>query len=194
MGGFDEPRPLQLQQSVFADDRSRSRRANPHVAIRHEDPDEFGDPFDVDKRSRPLHTGADLHEQIGAACQNLRVWITVEQLNGVPDRLWRFVSGSEHEHPKDVVGYAILSCTRLTARKGSANPLTWPFVVEPHTDTLIDARDCHPEKLVDFGYRAVHEMTVQAKAIAAFFGNGPKLSYWNGCSSGGKQGLKGQLG
>jgi tannase/feruloyl esterase len=49
----------------------------------------------------------------------------------------------------------------------------------------------HPEKLIDFGYRAVHEMTVKAKAIiAAFYGDGPKLSYWNGCSSGGKQGLK----
>ena len=49
----------------------------------------------------------------------------------------------------------------------------------------------HPEKLIDFGYRAVHEMTVEAKAIvAAFYGNDPKLSYWVGCSSGGKQGLK----
>jgi feruloyl esterase len=49
----------------------------------------------------------------------------------------------------------------------------------------------HPEKLVDFGYRAVHEMTVKAKAImAAYYGAGPKFSYWNGCSSGGKQGLK----
>ena len=49
----------------------------------------------------------------------------------------------------------------------------------------------HPEKLIDFGYRAVHEMTVDAKAIvAAYYGNGPRLSYWVGCSSGGKQGLK----
>ncbi len=49
----------------------------------------------------------------------------------------------------------------------------------------------HPEKLIDFGYRAVHEMTVKAKAIiAAYYGNGPRLSYWVGCSSGGKQGLK----
>jgi feruloyl esterase len=48
----------------------------------------------------------------------------------------------------------------------------------------------HPEKLVDYGYRAVHEMTVAAKAIvAAFYGNGPWLSYWNGCSTGGRQGL-----
>ena len=49
----------------------------------------------------------------------------------------------------------------------------------------------HPEKLIDFGYRSVHEMTLKAKAIvAAFYGNGPRFSYWNGCSSGGKQGLR----
>ncbi len=49
----------------------------------------------------------------------------------------------------------------------------------------------HPEKLTDFAYRAVHEMTVQAKAIiGAFYGDPPKLSYWNGCSTGGRQGLK----
>src|SRR5579859_7674712 len=34
-------------------------------------------------------------------------------------------------------------------------------------------------------------MTVQAKSIiAAYYGGAPKFSYWNGCSSGGKQGLK----
>jgi len=49
----------------------------------------------------------------------------------------------------------------------------------------------HPEKLIDFGYRAVHEMTVQSKAIiAAYYGDAPKLSYWNGCSAGGRQALK----
>ena len=49
----------------------------------------------------------------------------------------------------------------------------------------------HPEKLVDFAYRAVHEMTVKAKSIvSAFYGEAPKLSYWNGCSTGGRQGLK----
>ncbi len=49
----------------------------------------------------------------------------------------------------------------------------------------------HPEKLVDYGYRSVHEMTVKSKAIiAAYYGKGAKLSYWNGCSAGGKQGLK----
>lgn len=41
----------------------------------------------------------------------------------------------------------------------------------------------HPEKVTDFGYRAVHEMTVKAKAIvAAFYDKSAKYSYWNGCS------------
>src|SRR5262249_60839440 len=48
-----------------------------------------------------------------------------------------------------------------------------------------------PEKLIDFSWRSEHEMTVKAKAvIQAFYGSGPKLSYWNGCSTGGRQGLK----
>ncbi len=49
----------------------------------------------------------------------------------------------------------------------------------------------HPEKVVDFGYRSEHEMTVKAKAlIEAFYGNPARMSYWNGCSTGGRQGLK----
>src|SRR5690606_36791232 len=48
----------------------------------------------------------------------------------------------------------------------------------------------HPEKLVDFGHRAVHETTVAAKRVVeAFYGSGPKLSFWNSCSTGGRQGL-----
>jgi len=48
----------------------------------------------------------------------------------------------------------------------------------------------HPEKLTDFAYRAVHEMTVEGKAIAAaYYGTSPRIAFWNGCSTGGKQGL-----
>ena len=48
----------------------------------------------------------------------------------------------------------------------------------------------HPEKLIDFGYRAVHETSVQAKAILrAFFGRELAFSYFNGCSDGGREAL-----
>jgi feruloyl esterase len=48
----------------------------------------------------------------------------------------------------------------------------------------------HPEKLIDFGYRSMHEMAAQSKAIIqAFYSRGPQLSYYQGCSTGGRQGL-----
>src|SRR3954452_20580309 len=41
----------------------------------------------------------------------------------------------------------------------------------------------HPDKITDFPYRVVHETAIQAKAlVAAYYGPGPRLSYWEGCS------------
>jgi feruloyl esterase len=49
----------------------------------------------------------------------------------------------------------------------------------------------HPERLIDYQYRAVHELTVVGKAITAVrYGRAPEKAYWNGCSTGGRQGLK----
>lgn len=48
----------------------------------------------------------------------------------------------------------------------------------------------HPEKVTDFGWRAVHETVVKAKAVlTAHYGKAPDYSYWNSCSTGGRQGL-----
>jgi len=48
----------------------------------------------------------------------------------------------------------------------------------------------HPEKLVDFGHRAVHLATVNAKAIVkAYYGVAQKRAYFIGCSNGGRQAL-----
>jgi hypothetical protein len=61
-----------------------------------------------------------------------------------------------------------------------------------HSASATDARWAlgHPEKIVDFGHRAIHEMTLKAKSvITAFYGDGPKRSYFAGCSNGGRQAL-----
>src|SRR5262252_6596964 len=48
----------------------------------------------------------------------------------------------------------------------------------------------HPEKIVDYGHRAIHEMTEKAKLIVkALYGEGPKRSYFASCSNGGRQAL-----
>jgi Tannase and feruloyl esterase len=48
----------------------------------------------------------------------------------------------------------------------------------------------HFEKTTDFGYRAIHETTQNAKAIVkAFYGSGAKRSYFSSCSNGGRQAL-----
>jgi Tannase and feruloyl esterase len=47
-----------------------------------------------------------------------------------------------------------------------------------------------PAKVVDYGYRSVHETTVKAKALlAAFYAKPADYNYFNGCSTGGRQGL-----
>jgi hypothetical protein len=48
----------------------------------------------------------------------------------------------------------------------------------------------HPEKQIDFDYRATHEAAVVAKAVInRFYGKDASHSYFNSCSNGGRQGL-----
>lgn len=48
----------------------------------------------------------------------------------------------------------------------------------------------HPEKVIDFGYRAIHLTTVAGKAIvAAFYGSPANYFYFSSCSNGGRQAL-----
>ena len=48
----------------------------------------------------------------------------------------------------------------------------------------------HPEKLRDYAWRAVHELTVTGQAITASrYAREPEKSYFVGCSTGGRQGL-----
>ena len=61
-----------------------------------------------------------------------------------------------------------------------------------HAASGTDARWAlgHPEKITDFAYRAIHEMTAVGKAtVKAFYGDAPRHAYFASCSNGGRQAL-----
>ncbi|KAL2838661.1 Tannase/feruloyl esterase [Aspergillus pseudodeflectus] len=63
----------------------------------------------------------------------------------------------------------------------SSGSLTEEMILEPGTIDL--------GRFTDFSSRALHELAVVAKAVTrSFYGRKPKYSYWNGCSTGGRQG------
>jgi hypothetical protein len=71
-------------------------------------------------------------------------------------------------------GYAAASTN--TGHSGEATEASWALG--------------HPEKVTDFGYRGIHEMTRVAKAVTkAYYGNKLQHSYFAGCSNGGRQAL-----
>ncbi len=85
-------------------------------------------------------------------------------------------------------GSIIYAALAGALRQGSAAAAT----DTGHAGSAVDATWAlgHPEKIVDFGYRAIHEMTVKAKAlIKEFYGRPPGHSYFASCSNGGRQGL-----
>ncbi|MEV0638348.1 tannase/feruloyl esterase family alpha/beta hydrolase [Streptomyces sp. NPDC050619] len=75
-------------------------------------------------------------------------------------------------------GYAAASTD--TGHTGSAMSGAWAWSPAGMKQDLI----------TDFARRSVHEMTVKGKAVTrAYYGRPAARSYWNGCSTGGRQGL-----
>jgi feruloyl esterase len=59
-----------------------------------------------------------------------------------------------------------------------------------HTGGGADFAVGHPQKMIDYAYRADHEMTLRARELVEkFYGRVPSRSIWVGCSLGGLQGL-----
>jgi feruloyl esterase len=85
---------------------------------------------------------------------------------------------------------------------GLAGIISYPALAEAvragyasaSTDTGHEATDstwlADRQRMIDYGHRAIHEMTVKAKSvIEQHYGAAPEYSYFNGCSTGGRQGL-----
>jgi feruloyl esterase len=104
------------------------------------------------------------------------LWLPLENWNGRFEGLGNhgFAGNIEYSDmgPELVKGYAVAGTD--TGHAGTA-PLPWMQ---------------NTQQIIDYGSRGVHEMTEKSKAIIeAFYGRRAKYSYFNGCSTGGKEGL-----
>ncbi len=109
---------------------------------------------------------------------NVELWLPTEHWNG------KFLAVGNGGWAGRIQGYADME---EALRRGYATA---------GTDTGHSAEDGpngmfalgHPEKIVDFAFRAVHDMAVQSKRIiAAFYERQLNYSYFKGCSTGGRQ-------
>lgn len=75
------------------------------------------------------------------------------------------------------VGYGFAVMSTDTGHNSIASDLTWALN--------------EPEKKIDWGYRAMHGSVELAKLVTeAYYKAKPKYSYYSGCSTGGRQGIR----
>jgi len=111
---------------------------------------------------------------------NVEVWLPTENWNG------KFLAVGNGGWAGAIQGYGDM---QAALRRGYATA---------GTDTGHSAADGpagmfalgHAEKIVDFAYRALHDMTVKSKRlIDVFYAEPLDYSYYKGCSTGGRQGV-----
>lgn len=108
----------------------------------------------------------------------IEVWLPVAAWNG---KLQAIGNG----------GFAGLIDTRQLAEAVKAG-YTATATDTGHSGSPVDATWAlgHPEKVIDFGHRGIHEMTRVAKAVVrAFYGKSQERAYFAGCSDGGREAL-----
>jgi feruloyl esterase len=111
---------------------------------------------------------------------NVELWLPTENWNG------KFLAVGNGGWAGSIQGYGDM---QAALRRGYATAAT---------DTGHSAADGpngmfalgHAEKIVDFAYRALHDMTVKSKRlIDVFYAEPLDYSYYKGCSTGGRQGV-----
>jgi hypothetical protein len=94
-----------------------------------------------------------------------------------------FTGGNPDAVPVSVLQRGYAAAATDTGHSGPLANTFGTFAVNPDGTANTQLID-------DFGYLGIHEMTVAAKQLVrAFYGTSSFYSYWNGCSTGGRQGL-----
>ena len=146
----------------------------------------FTPPFDA-AQGRP---GADAARPLPAFCR-VAVTMTPTRDSAIKIEVWMPASGWNGKYQAVGNGAFSGSIAYPAMMTALARGYATSSTDTGHIGNTASFAAGHPEKVIDFGWRAVHEMAVAAKRIVtAFYDIGPKYSYWNGCSAGGRQAMK----
>ncbi len=146
-----------------------------------------------DAESRPTQRSGPPPEPIPQHCRvklvltptadshiNVELWLPTENWNG------KFLAVGNGGWAGAIQGYGDM---QAALRRGYATAGTDTGHSEADGPAGMFALG-HPEKIVDFAYRAMHDMTVKAKRIIdVFYADPLDYSYFKGCSTGGRQGV-----
>lgn len=111
---------------------------------------------------------------------NVELWLPSENWNG------KFLAVGNGGWAGSIQGYGDM---QEALRRGYATAATDTGHSEADGPAGMFALG-HPEKIVDFAYRALHDMTVKSKRlIDVFYADPLDYSYYKGCSTGGRQGV-----
>ncbi|HEX3660466.1 MAG TPA: tannase/feruloyl esterase family alpha/beta hydrolase [Acidobacteriaceae bacterium] len=108
----------------------------------------------------------------------IELWLPIHQWNG---RLMGVGNGGfageiDYRGLATAVGLGYATAATNTGHQGSFTDAEWALG--------------HPEKVIDFGYRAIHLMTTDSKTILKdFYAAAARYSYFESCSTGGRQAL-----
>ena len=114
----------------------------------------------------------------------VQVWLPLENWNG------RFVGvgGSGWAAGLGDVGLAPFAIQGYAAASTDAGLPGDPY--SPGEHILDSAGQVNFQLLENFASRSVHDLAVAGKAItSSYYGTRPNFAYWNGCSTGGRQGM-----
>lgn len=152
----------------------------------------IGDPYAAEGTTSPLPTcsSPNASPQLPSFCRvtagisspgaaepiNIEVWLPLQNWNGKFEAMGNHGFAGEIEYadmgPELLKGYAVGATD--TGHAG-ASATAWMQ---------------NEQQILNYGFRGIHEMTVTSKAIiTAAYGRSPRFSYFNGCSTGGKEGL-----
>ena len=126
--------------------------------------------------------------------QAINIWVGLP-MGGAWNGRWQSVGGGVYAGsvapPNQAIAAGYAAATTDTGHTGGP-PGGNPFgAALDGSFGMLEPGKPNTQLQIDFAYRSEHLMAVIGKQLVeAFYGQGPTYSYWNGCSTGGRQGLR----